>query len=197
LIGSILSFVHVKFGSETCAAIHVLRTITADFMSLHHCCRPAAEMIGIESGSDVDAAALKHDSSGESELDEGNDADPRADRQADATHSDQSDSDASEISSLPAETGSGAKRKPSRAGADEDSSGKRPKLSVEDDFLRMDDMEAFVQQAERQATAGSDGESGTRVTLDCCVSRIETRLRSRCRDWWSCFILCDLPVLRP
>lgn len=121
--------------------------------------RPAAEMIGIESGSDVDAAALKHDSSGESELDEGNDADPRADRQADATHSDQSDSDASEISSLPAETGSGAKRKPSRAGADEDSSGKRPKLSVEDDFLRMDDMEAFVQQAERQATAGSDGES--------------------------------------
>jgi len=35
---------------------------------------------------------------------------------------------------------------------------KRPRLEGEDGFMRLDDMEAFVQQAERRAAAGSDGE---------------------------------------
>lgn len=37
---------------------------------------------------------------------------------------------------------------------------KKPRLEVEDDFMKLDDMEAFVQQAERAAAGGSDPSGG-------------------------------------
>lgn len=57
--------------------------------------------------------------------------------------------------------GPAVKRKAAKSGSREEAGGKRPKLEVEDEFMRMDDMEAFVQQAERRAAAGSDAESGS------------------------------------
>lgn len=53
------------------------------------------------------------------------------------------------------------KRKAPKSSSREEPGGKRPKVDVEDDFMRMNDMEAFVQQAERRAAAGSDAESGS------------------------------------
>lgn len=60
----------------------------------------------------------------------------------------------------------GKRRKPSSPGSSKKAGRKRPKLDVEDDFMRMDDMEAFVQQAERRAAAGSDEESASESSED-------------------------------
>lgn len=66
--------------------------------------------------------------------------------------------------------GDSAKRKAdsvadrSAGGKVAEAAAKKPRLEVEDDFMKLDDMEAFVQEAERRAAAGSD-EGAPRLAL--------------------------------
>lgn len=74
----------------------------------------------------------------------------------------ESDTDGAEHSGPPRGRGDSAKRKAasvadvSASSKAKEAAAKKPRLEVEDDFMKLDDMEAFVQEAERRATAGRD-----------------------------------------